>query len=73
MRRRVMMSFLLALAAMPMVGCALPIYSANPARRAEQLIYTSENLRALVQEWERFWFLDHPDHMTPFRTHGGVI
>jgi len=67
------MCFLLALASMPMIGCALPIYSANPAHRAEQLIYTSENLRALVQEWERFWFLDQPDHMTPFRTHGGVI
>jgi len=26
-----------------------------------------------VQEWERFWFLDAPDHMTPYRTHGGVI
>jgi hypothetical protein len=73
MRRRVTMCFLLALACMPMVGCALPIYSANPARRAEQLIYTSENLRALLQEWERFWFLDAPDHMTPYRTHGGVI
>jgi hypothetical protein len=73
MRRRVMMSLLLSLATLPLVGCALPIYSANPARRAEQLIYTSENLRAMMQEWERFWFLDQPDHMTPFRTHGGVI
>jgi len=58
---------------MPMVGCIIPAYSAIPQRRAEQLIYTSENLRALVQEWERFWFLDQPDHMTPFRVHGGVI
>lgn len=73
MRRRVMMGLLLSLAALPTVGCALPIYSALPARRAEQLIFTSENLRALVQEWERFWFLDQPDHMTPYRTHGGVI
>lgn len=73
MRRRVTMTFLLVLATMPTIGCALPIYSAIPSRRAEQLIYTSENLRALVQEWERFWFLDAPDHMTPYRTHGGVI
>ncbi len=58
---------------MPMVGCIIPAYSAIPQRRAEQLIYTSENLRTLVQEWERFWFLDQPDHMTPFRVHGGVI
>jgi len=27
----------------------------------------------LVQEWERFWFMDQPDHMTPYRVHGGVI
>jgi hypothetical protein len=37
------------------------------------LIFTSENLRMMIEEWERFWFLDQPDHMTPFRTHGGVI
>ena len=54
-------------------GCILPIYSALPARRAEQLVYTSENLRLLIQEWERFWFVDQPDHMTPYRVHGGVI
>jgi anti-sigma-K factor RskA len=58
---------------MPLVGCAIPIYSADKSKRSEQLIYTSENLRALVQEWERFWFLDQPDHMTPYRVHGGVI
>jgi hypothetical protein len=67
------MSLLLSLTALPLVGCAIPIYSANPARRAQQLIYTSENLRAMMQEWERFWFLDQPSHMSPYRTHGGVI
>ena len=54
-------------------GCAIPIYSAIPERRAEQLVYTSENLRLLLQEWERFWMVDQPDHMTPDRVHGGVI
>lgn len=54
-------------------GCAIPIYSASPERRAEQLVYTSENLRLLLQEWERFWMVDQPDHMTPYRVHGGVI
>ena len=54
-------------------GCAIPIYSAIPERRAEQLVYTSENLRLLLQEWERFWMVDQPDHMTPYRVHGGVI
>ena len=54
-------------------GCLIPMYSADPARRAQQLIYTSEDLRALLDEWERVWFLDQPSHMTPLRTHGGII
>ena len=55
------------------VGCILPIYDADPAVRARQLIYTSEDLRQLREEWHRFWFLDQPDHMNPMRTHGGII
>ncbi len=73
MRRRLGLCLLICSSLTPMVGCILPAYSANPQRRAEQLIYTSENLRSLVQEWERFWFMDQPDHMTPWRVHGGVI
>ena len=54
-------------------GCLLPIYSADPARRAGQLIYTSEDLRAILDEWERIWFLDQPSHLTPHVVHGGII
>ena len=54
-------------------GCIIPAYSADPLRRTQQLIYTSENLRLILDEWERIWFLDQPDHMTPYRVHGGVI
>jgi len=54
-------------------GCAIPGYSGDPSRRAQEEIYTSENLRLMQDEWERFWLLDQPDHMTPFRTHGGMI
>ena len=54
-------------------GCLIPIYSGDPVRRAQQLIYTSEDLRNLREEWHRFWFLDMPDHQTPYRTHGGII
>ncbi|HMO85250.1 MAG TPA: hypothetical protein PKC18_10055 [Lacipirellulaceae bacterium] len=54
-------------------GCLVPIYSADPARRAGQLFYTSENLRALLDEWERIWFFDMPTHMVPHSTHGGII
>lgn len=54
-------------------GCLLPMYSADPARRAQQLIYTSENLRTILDEWERIWFLDMPSHLSPHSVHGGII
>jgi hypothetical protein len=54
-------------------GCLIPAYSGDPTRRTQQLMFTSENLRLFLDEWERLWFLDAPDHMTPYRTHGGLI
>ena len=30
------------------------------------------NYRFLGDDWERFWFLDQPSHLTPIRTHGGL-
>jgi hypothetical protein len=71
--RRYLMAALLGLSLSTTVGCFIPIYSPDPSRRTQQLLYTSENLRLFMEEWERIWFLDQPDHMTPFRTHGGVI
>jgi hypothetical protein len=68
---------ILALAMVAMLsanlGCLIPIYSADPTQRAQQLIFTSEDLRAALDEWERIWFLDQPSHMKPFRTHGGIL
>jgi hypothetical protein len=55
------------------VGCMIPAYSGDPARRTRELMFTSENLRLFLDEWERFWLLDMPDHCTPIRTHGGII
>ncbi len=54
-------------------GCIVPIYSGDPALRTQELIFTSENLRMIVEEWQRIWFLDQPTHLTPYRTHGGII
>ncbi len=56
-------------------GCApipLPHYAANKPRRVEELLVDSENLRQAGDDWERFWLLDQPSHLTPFRTHGGL-
>jgi hypothetical protein len=71
--RRIVITALLGLALSSSVGCFIPAYDADPAVRARQLIYTSEDLRNLREEWHRFWFLDQPDHMNPIRTHGGIL
>ncbi|MFO0912290.1 MAG: hypothetical protein U0795_05010 [Pirellulales bacterium] len=71
--RRLICLMLLGLAVSSSTGCFLPIYSGDPARRGRQLLFTSENLRMAMDEWERIWFLDQPSHMTPYRTHGGIL
>ena len=55
------------------VGCLIPAYSGDPVRRTPELIYTSEGMRLMLDEWERMWLIDQPDHQTPYRTHGGII
>ena len=55
------------------VGCLIPAYSGDPNRRVQQLIFTSEGLRMLNDEWERFWFLDSPSHMTVTRLNGQIL
>ena len=71
--RRIFFAVLLCTLLSTSVGCFIPIYSAEPGRRTRQLIFTSEDGRAILNTWERIWFLDMPDHMTPQRIHGGVI
>ena len=71
--RRLILAAFAALWIGTTAGCILPAYSGDPLRRTQQLIFTSEDLRAFKEEWERIWFLDQPSHMQPFRTHGGII
>lgn len=71
--RRFICGTLAAIALSANVGCILPIYDADPAVRARQLIFTAEDLRAMRDAWHRFWFTDQPDHQSPIRTHGGII
>lgn len=70
---RAILGLTLMVSVMTSVGCFLPIYSARPERRVQQLLYTSDNLRQIVDDWERFWQLDSPSHMSPIRTHGGIL
>jgi hypothetical protein len=71
--RRLILGTLLGLVLSANVGCFIPIYSGDPAVRTRELLFTSENYRAILDEWERIWFLDQPSHLTPRRVHGGVI
>ena len=71
--RRLLLASVFGLLLSTAVGCIIPAYSGDPARRTQQLIFTSENFRLILDEWERTWMLDQPDHMTPYRTHGGLI
>jgi hypothetical protein len=71
--RKLLLGLAFGLLVSATAGCIIPAYSADPSRRTQELLYTSENLRMVLDEWERIWFLDQPDHCTPYRTHGGVI
>lgn len=71
--RGLLFALLIAMCLATSVGCIIPAYSGDPTRRTSELIFTSEDFRLFLDEWERLWFLDQPDHMSPYRTHGGVI
>lgn len=71
--RRLLLAVACGLLLSTSVGCFIPAYSGDPVRRTQQLMFTSESLRLLLDDWERMWLLDQPDHMTPYRTHGGII
>lgn len=73
MLNKLVLAFLLGFAVLSSTGCLIPLYSGDTTRRDRQLLYQSENLRLIHDEWERLWFLDQPNHMTPYRTHGGII
>lgn len=71
MRRLLLLSAVAALV-LSNSGCFLNIYSSNPQRRMRELLFTSEDLRVIADEWERIWFVDQPSHLNPDRVHGGM-
>ncbi len=54
-------------------GCILNMYSADDNIRMEQMLFQSEDLRTIREEWRRIWFNDMPSHLTPERVHGGIV
>lgn len=73
MLHKILITMILGVILVGSTGCLIPLYSGDTSRRNQQLLYQSENLRLIHDEWERLWFLDQPSHMTPYRTHGGII
>ena len=73
MRNQALVGLLLLSSVVSQIGCVMPMYSSTPDIRAKELIYVSEGFRHIPEIWERMWYIDHPDFMTPYRTHGGVI
>jgi hypothetical protein len=71
--RRLALAAILSFSVGASTGCVLPIYSGDQPTRTQELIYTSEDLRLILEEWQRIWFLDQPSHLSPYRTHGGII
>jgi len=58
---------------MTSTGCVHAIFSSDPVRRNNQLLYKSHDMRLITDEWERFWMLDQPAHTSPYRHHGGIM
>lgn len=71
--RRLALAAVLGAAALGNAGCLLNIWSADPVERSRELLNVSEDLRNARQEWQRIWFVDQPSHLSPYRTHGGVM
>ena len=70
--RRLLVLAGIALLGLGNTGCLLNQYSSDPNVRMQQLLYQSEDLRQIQNEWRRFWFNDQPSHLTPERIHGGI-
>ena len=56
-------------------GFWLPFERTGTTMRAKPRIYSDEELRNILKEWERVWLFDDEDSekLKPQRTHGGVI
>jgi hypothetical protein len=71
--RRIWATLAIAILAAANTGCIINQYSADPNIRMEQMLYQSEDLRTITNEWRRFWFNDMPSHLSPQRVHGGIF
>jgi hypothetical protein len=68
--RRLLGVGLLVLAAAGSTGCFWNMYSADPIRRYNQLFNQSVDFMLIEDEVERFWQVDQPSNLTPYRYYG---
>ena len=71
--RRLCLLVVGACLALTNTGCFINMWSSDPNTRLHEELNVSEDLRQAQKEWERFWMIDQPSHMTPTRVHGGII
>ncbi|HVS35059.1 MAG TPA: hypothetical protein VMS17_05720 [Gemmataceae bacterium] len=70
--RRLFLAFAVGGVLLGSSGCFVNEYSSNPNTRMVELLNQSEDLRQLAEEWERFWMIDHPSHMSYDRVDGAL-
>jgi hypothetical protein len=70
--RRLLVLVALAVLTLANAGCFINQYSSDPNVRMEELLFQSEDLRQIQNEWRRWWMNDQPSHMTYERVHGGI-
>ena len=71
--KTLLLAIIIGVATFAGTGCIIPAYSGDRIQRTKELLFTSEDLRAVKNTWARVWFLDQPSHLKPYRTHGGII
>jgi len=49
--RRLLLTLAFGLLVSTTAGCIIPAYSGDAVRRTQELIFTSENLRLILDEW----------------------
>jgi hypothetical protein len=70
--RRLLLLAVFGILASANAGCLINEYSSDPNTRMEELVFQSEDLRQINNEWRRWWMIDQPSHMTYERIHGGI-
>jgi hypothetical protein len=70
--RRLLLLGVMAVGLIGNSGCLLNEYPSDPTLRMQVLMNQSEDLRQMQAEWQRFWMVDHPSHLTYDRIDGGM-